>query len=64
MVGIVVVVVKASPLSYREDTVMETTTRVRVKGPLAVYAAGFREDLGGLAYTDRSAQAHLLLWQR
>jgi integrase/recombinase XerD len=36
-------------------------SRVRVSGPLEVYAAGFREELSELGYSARSAAGHLQL---
>jgi integrase/recombinase XerD len=36
-------------------------SRVRVSGPLGVYAAGFREELSTLGYSARSAAGHLQL---
>jgi integrase/recombinase XerD len=36
-------------------------SRVRVSGPLEVYAAGFREELSTLGYSARSAAGHLQL---
>src|SRR5271166_1528297 len=36
-------------------------SRVRVSGPLAVYAAGFCEELSALGYSARSAAGHLQL---
>lgn len=38
---------------------MEKSTRVRVRGPLEVYAVGFREGLVARGYADRSIQTHL-----
>jgi integrase/recombinase XerD len=35
--------------------------RVRVTGPLQAYAAGFREELSGLGYSERSCAGHLQL---
>ena len=40
---------------------MDSASRVRVRGPLAAYSVGFREQLRGQGYADRSAQTHLLL---
>lgn len=38
---------------------MDKSTRVRVRGPLAVHAVGFREELMALGYADRSIQTQL-----
>lgn len=38
---------------------MNRSSQVRVGRPLAPYAAGFREELVGRGYADRSAQTHL-----
>jgi integrase/recombinase XerD len=40
---------------------MGRSSSVRVVGPLAPYAPGFREELAARGYTPRSAAAHLLL---
>ena len=43
---------------------MDRASQVRVSGPLAPYAGGFREELVGLGYSPRSAQTHLLFMNR
>jgi site-specific recombinase XerD len=43
---------------------MDKSLCVRVSGPLAAQAPGFREELVGSGYAPRSAQAHLLLMAR
>lgn len=43
---------------------MTKPMRGRVQGPLAPYAAGFREELASRGYAVRSAEAHLLLMAR
>lgn len=40
---------------------MDQASRVRVMGPLAPYACGFRELLAGLEYAESSAATHLVL---
>lgn len=43
---------------------MDRASQVRVSGPLAPHADGFREELDGLGYSPRSAQTHLLFMNR
>jgi len=43
---------------------MTRPKRGRVQGPLAPYAAAFREELAGSSYAVRSAEVHLLLMAR
>lgn len=43
---------------------MDRASQVRVSGPLAPHADGFREELFGLGYSPRSAQTHLLFMNR
>ena len=43
---------------------MAKPERGRVQGPLAPYAAAFREELAGCSYAVRSAETHLLLMAR
>jgi len=43
---------------------MDTASRVRVGGPLAPYAAAFRDELLGSGYSPRSAETHLVLMKR
>lgn len=43
---------------------MDRASQVRVSGPLAPFADGFRDELFGMGYTPRSAQTHMLFMNR